>query len=345
MLTHGSLFSGIGGFDLAAEWMGWQNLFHCEINEFCTIILNYHFPNAEHYTDITKTDFSKWRGHIDVLSGGFPCQPFSVAGQRKGADDDRYLWPEMLRAIREIKPTWVIGENVGGIITMVQPGKKIELGCSTSLFGEDYKDEEIHQQFVVETVCTDLEREGYSVQPILVPACAVGAPHRRDRVWFIANRTDAGVEAVQCSRKDRVSTAGAITNTESQQSERYRPEQSTNGSTEQRELGRSDCTASSKRSDTDTYSNGLQTRNDIATQEREIKGKGGIKPLHSIKDWRMFPTQSPVCRGNDGLPFDVDDLAISFAQWRKESVKAYGNAIVPQVAYEIFKAIQETYNQ
>lgn len=80
IFTHGSLFSGIGGFDLAAEWIGWRNAFHCEINEFCTKILNYHFPNAEHYTDITKTDFTKWRGKIDVLSGGFPCQPFSVAG-------------------------------------------------------------------------------------------------------------------------------------------------------------------------------------------------------------------------------------------------------------------------
>lgn len=218
----------------------------------------------------------------------------------------------MLRAIREIKPTWVIGENVGGIITMVQPGKTLELGCSTSLFGEDYEDEEMHQQFVVETVCTDLEREGYSVQPILVPACAIGAPHRRDRVWFIANRTDTGVEAMQCRRKDRISTVGAITNTESQQSERYRPEQSTNGSTEQREFGRSNSENNSE---------------------------------YAMRGWENFPTQSPVCRRNDGLPFNVDDLAISFAQWRKESVKAYGNAIVPQVAYEIFKAIQETYNQ
>lgn len=86
-MTHASLFSGIGGFDLAAEWMGWHNAFHCEINEFCTKILNYHFQDAEHYTDITRTDFSKWRGRIDVLSGGFPCQPFSLAGQRKGVDD------------------------------------------------------------------------------------------------------------------------------------------------------------------------------------------------------------------------------------------------------------------
>lgn len=102
--THASLFSGIGGFDLAAEWVGWKNVFHCEINEFCAQILKYHFPNADHYEDIKTTDFTKWRGKINVLSGGFPCQPFSLAGRRKGAEDDRYLWPQMLRAIQEIKP-------------------------------------------------------------------------------------------------------------------------------------------------------------------------------------------------------------------------------------------------
>lgn len=145
-MTHASLFSGIGGFDLAAEWMGWHNAFHCEINEFCTKILNYHFPDAEHYTDITRTDFSKWGGRIDVLSGGFPCQPFSLAGQRKGADDNRYLWPQMLRAIREIRPTWVVGENVAGILTMVQPGAEVEVGGQASLFGEDYRKRVLHRQ-------------------------------------------------------------------------------------------------------------------------------------------------------------------------------------------------------
>ena len=186
-MTHASLFSGIGGFDLAAEWMGWHNAFHCEINEFCTKILNYHFPDAEHYTDITRTDVSKWRGRIDVLSGGFPCQPFSLAGQRKGADDNRYLWPQMLRAIREIRPTWVVGENVAGILTVVQPGAEVEVGGQASLFGEDYRKRVLHrQEYVIETICRDLEREGYAVQPLLIPACAVGAPHRRDRIWFIA---------------------------------------------------------------------------------------------------------------------------------------------------------------
>lgn len=88
--THASLFSGIGGFDLAASWMGWNNAFHCEINPFCQKILKYHFPESESYEDITKTDFRKWKGKVDVLSGGFPCQPFSLAGQRKGAEDNRY---------------------------------------------------------------------------------------------------------------------------------------------------------------------------------------------------------------------------------------------------------------
>lgn len=101
-ITHASLFSGIGGAELAASWMGWENVFHCEINPFCRRVLEYWFPNSTSYEDITKTDFTPWRGRIDILTGGFPCQPFSLAGSRKGAEDDRYLWPHMLRAVREI---------------------------------------------------------------------------------------------------------------------------------------------------------------------------------------------------------------------------------------------------
>lgn len=121
--THGSLFSGIGGPEIAAEEMGWKNMFHCEINPFGRKILDYWFPNSKSYEDITKTNFTEWRGKINVLTGGFPCQPFSCAGQRKGAEDDRYLWPEMLRAIREIQPDWVVGENVAGILSMEHPMK------------------------------------------------------------------------------------------------------------------------------------------------------------------------------------------------------------------------------
>lgn len=166
--THGSLFSGIGGPEIAAEIMGWKNMFHCEINPFGRKILDYWFPNSKSYEDITKTNFTEWRGKINVLTGGFPCQPFSCAGQRKGAEDDRYLWPEMLRAIREIQPDWVVGENVAGILSMVQPGSETALGREESLFGEVDRKRILHrQEYVVETVCNDLEREGYFVQPVL----------------------------------------------------------------------------------------------------------------------------------------------------------------------------------
>jgi len=116
-MNHASLFSGIGGFDLAAEWMGWENIFHCEWNPFGQKVLKHHFPNSISYNDITKTDFSIHRGSIDILTGGFPCQPYSVAGKRLGKADKRHLFPEMLRVIKEIQPEWVIGENVRGLVS------------------------------------------------------------------------------------------------------------------------------------------------------------------------------------------------------------------------------------
>lgn len=304
-LVHGSLFSGFDAPSVAASWMGWENAFHCEINPFCNEILKYWFPDSEHYEDITKTDFSQWKGRIDVLTGGFPCQPFSLAGQRKGADDDRYLWPHMLRAIREIRPAWVIGENVAGILTMVQPGKETEVGSQTSLFGEDNRKRILlRQEYVVETICKDLEREGYSVQPLLIPACAVGAPHRRDRVWFVAHRTDSRTEDVRREREDKVLSDGIAP---------------------------------------DTYCE-FPSQRMLQGEKGRYKQKIRTESLHSRSNWQNFPTQSPVCRGNDGLPFDVDNLTIPFTKWRQESVKGYGNAIVPQVILEIFKAIEELDN-
>jgi len=172
-MKHGSLFSGIGGFDLAAEWMGWENIFHCEWNEFGKQILKYYWPKSISYDDITKTDFTKHRGAIDILTGGFPCQPYSMAGKRKGKEDERHLWPEMLRAIREIQPTWVVGENVSGLVNW-------------------------NGGMVFDEVQADLEAEGYEVTPFLLPACGVNAPHKRERVWFIAysvnNRHNTGRE-------------------------------------------------------------------------------------------------------------------------------------------------------
>lgn len=344
-MNHASLFSGIGGAEVAASKMGWQNLFHCEIQEFPRKVLDYWFPNSESYEDITKTDFRKWKGKIDVLTGGFPCQPFSLAGRRKGKDDYRYLWPQMLRAIREIQPTWVIAENVIGIKTMVEPGQEIKMGRTDDLFEENYLYRK-ESRFTLEKICQDLEAAGYSVQPINIPACSVGAPHRRERIWIIAHRSDPRAETMQQKRKDRVLSAGSPTYSH-RSGQRNRQNQ-------QKPFTRCKSTANlgalrKKR----TIANSLRLRSNQVHQKVQFQVADGTKPYsigmqrngsNSINKeenyWKEFPTQSPVCRGNDGIPFDVDHLTISFPRWRQESIKAYGNAWVPQVAYEIFRAIE-----
>ena len=196
-LTHASVFSGIGGPEVAATMLGWDNLFHCEINPFGRAVLDYWFPNSKSYEDITTTDFSEWRGRVHVLTGGFPCQPFSYAGQRRGATDDRYLWPYMFRCIDQIQPDWVVAENVAGILTMVEQGEVSQVASSADLFDtlNDIRGYRLRETFTLQRICDDLESHGYAVQPVLVPACAVGAPHRRDRVFIIGRRRDDAVAA------------------------------------------------------------------------------------------------------------------------------------------------------
>jgi len=378
-MRHGSLFSGIGGFDLAAQWMGWDNVFHVEWNPWCRKVLEHHFPNSQSFTDVKQFDGSAWRGRVDIISGGFPCQPYSSAGKRLGKDDERHLWPEMLRVIREAAPAYVVGENVRGLTNW-------------------------NGGVVFEEVCADLEAAGYEVWTGILPAAGVGAPHRRDRVWFVAYangrsdlRTpgrDAGTSASEgVPERDKVripDQSGDVwdaTDTACSISERtwnarpgwdgftdngrdgHAADTNCRGLERAVEVGRDGVNVERQSQfghAADTDGTGLKKR--IAAAE---SGEPRFGAWHGGADagnadgqvsitvgtlrqcgnesagiggqssWDRFPTQSPVCGGDDGLPRELD--GITFSKWRNESIKAYGNAIVPQVAYEIFKAIQQTH--
>lgn len=268
-MIHGSLFSGIGGFDLAAEWMGWENVFHCEWNEFGQKVLKHYWPNAETFTDITKSDFTKYANRIDILTGGFPCQPYSLAGKRKGKEDDRHLWPEMLRAIREIRPRWVVGENVFGLINW-------------------------NGGLVFHEVQTQMENEGYEVWPFLLPAIGIGANNLRKRIWFIAHSNSVGRQDVQSNIRGG---RNQVRNIQGNRTETERWQQ--------------------EASELDSSGNSF-------LQFQKVYGKPPIFPM------------------DDGLPFRLDGITVP--KWIEQSCVAAGNAINPNVALQIFKAIEQYEN-
>jgi DNA (cytosine-5)-methyltransferase 1 len=263
-MRHGSLFSGIGGFDLAAEWMGWENIFHCEWNKFGQQVLKYYWPKAISYEDITKTDFTIHRGSIDIITGGFPCQPFSVAGKQKGNEDERHLWPEMLRAIREIQPSYIVGENVGGLVSW-------------------------NGGMVFEQVQAELEIEGYQVQSFILPAAGVGTIHKRDRVWVVAYN-------------DKVSRCN---------------------------LGK--CNLQNRKK----WSEGFGGKSWVEFQ----LGNSKITPIKWGSKRYNIINEPALINGSNGIPTRLD--GITFSKWCEQSNGAAGNAIVPQVVHQIFKAIEE----
>lgn len=312
-MNHGSLFSGLGGFDLAAEWMGWNNKFHCDINPFSRKICSFYWPEAESYDNIKTTDFRIWRGKIDVLSGGFPCQPFSIAGKRMGKEDDRHLWPEFFRAIKEIRPRYVVGENVRGL-----------LSWSDGL--------------VLEEVFADLESEGYEVQTFLLPAVGISAPHRRDRVYIVAHTNSDARRCGSC--EGGCTECEADSNGESSIHLGSQPngQEGTTSNSERSGLEHSNQSGNLHSTVSEAQGEQRKSPDDFKTDDNVHPQQGGPSEA-----WSRFPTQSPLCSGDDGLPSELDGL--TFPKWRKESIMGYGNAIVPQIAYRIFATIDELENR
>jgi len=357
------LFSGIGGPELAAEWMGWENVFHCEINLFGQKILKHHESNSDLHEDIKKTDFTKYRGSIDIISGGFPCQPYSSAGKRKGKEDDRHLWPEMLRVIREVAPKWVVGENVLGLVNW-------------------------NGGLVFEEVQADLEAEGYEVQPFILPAAGIGAPHQRYRVWFVAHAVNHNRRSAQSIRDEEgqhilselagsgVQRTSADADSNDAGRHRHGKIGQSSGKSkkikEKRERVWSDAERTSEETSiTHPTNSGLQESGQtgvwkLSEENREgvddrLEFTGAITADSNELDgyWDNFPTQSPVCDGNDGFSTEslrqriredsvghlsekeIDKIiSEAYIAWRTETIKAGGNAIVPQVIHQIFKTIQ-----
>jgi len=310
-MKHLALFNGIGGFQLAAHLVGWENVAHVEIDEWCNKIVKQHFPESECYTDIKNFNATKYNGTIDIISGGFPCQPFSVAGKRKGKEDDRHLWPEMLRVIKEVEPSWIVGENVTGIIGMV-----------------------------LEQVLSDLESAGYNTETFIIPACAVGALHKRDRLWIVAHTNGKRWEDEQkengqllCDRirngktqkqkrneleRGTIKHGAILSDTES-----IRREQPWN--TRQRRTGFENGSSNDGRALPNT--NGTRCEELNSTTITEGKRFYSGDAFEGRNYWQVEPGVGRVANGVSN---------------RVDRIKGLGNAIVPQVALEIFRAINKT---
>lgn len=319
--THLDLFSGIDGFAIAVEavWPGIRHVF-VDYEPFAQAVTRKHWPDAEIHGDI-RTFRGDAYGPVKLVTGGFPCQPFSAAGRRKGTEDDRYLWPEMFRIIREAHPDWVVAENVSGLLTW-------------------------DGGLVLETVLTDLESEGYEAWPVVLPAASVGAPHLRNRIWIIANSI----------RRDARGTSRELRGEEGAE---WIPEWNEMG-----QLGISDPIRHGTDSDRERF--------EIAGESTHTKGEGRIQARNGSKnaphpqgerrrkgtrqaktgrtraqiasdgrdswceDWPAAATR--LCALDDGIP---GGLARPRG-WRNAALKGAGNAIVPQVAEMIMRAIATT---
>lgn len=340
MITHYDLFAGIGGFSIALEEVFPDDTIRhifCEWEQFPTSVLRRHWPDGEFWGDIAELvthtnpkhqglegSGNQRQGHTGqfsgegsdqapnwtIVTGGFPCQPFSAAGRRKGTADDRYQWPNMFEVIRQVKPEWVIAENVRGLVTW-------------------------NEGLVLETVCADLESEGYEVQPFIIPAVAVGAPHRRDRVWIIANRNNS-----------RSRTPEHDTDTNGQESDTRRQKQSQRRTSGQGADAQESPEHQNAQNPISKRSRGRSQDSGqiLGSESPEVQDPRPSWPNWN-RNWQEVAFATCDDSVDDGLSRLVDGVPMSRSKWRQNSLKAYGNGIVPQVAIEIMKAIKETHDR
>lgn len=283
------LFSGIGGFSLGLERAGMQTAAFCEIEDYPRRILQKHWPDVPIYSDIrslTGEQIIKEVGQIDVICGGFPCQPFSVAGKQLGKSDNRHLWPEMFRLIQELRPRWVIGENVAGLVRVA-----------------------------LDDVLSNLEGEDYTCRTFSIPACGVGAIHRRERLWILANTKYAGWD----SAPQQGSNQPPVFHGSQRPNETSQPEgicvSETVANTEHEGL------QGQPKSDNVSRERSASVRSG-AESSFQFLCSGGFRPI-------SVPAQHPLCHRNDGVPDRVARL------------KALGNAVVPQIPELIGRSIMK----
>ncbi len=319
-IKHMGLFEGIGGFSLAAHWAGWDTPVMVEWNKYCQAVLQKNFPHASIFGDIHEFDGRPYAGQIDIITGGFPCQPYSHAGLRKGNDDDRALWPEMLRVIREVGPRWVVGENVAGLVSM--DGGRVFCG-----------------------ILADLENAGYSTETYIIPAVGVGAPHERCRVWIIAHSEGAKSELSRNTRAGRDGLANencAIANPEGVQG--YVPATQNGGWDKEKESDVAGvCRAAPHAGRRNGQNGGHGSRQGVYRQTNEH----GDDPDGSTWKEGWLSVATRICRVDDGLPAGVDETGDVPTKAKKKTagkghrIEATGNAIVPQIAFQIFMGIEQ----
>jgi len=293
------LFSGIGGFSLGAEANGIPTVAFVEKDPFCQKVLRKHWSNTPIISDIRTVKGEDYETDgVTIVSGGFPCQPFSQAGKRKGTDDDRYLWDETLRVVTETKPRWFIGENVDGLVN-IQDG------------------------MVLRQVQDDLEKEGFQVQCLVVPASGIGAWHQRKRVWIIGHNVSNTIGELSdgCSGTTRHSES-ELKGMVSDEAKNWNKVWGETKRCDQQTGSRGDV---SNTNGERLQGHGVQTNMEV--EERQVSSIGSPQ-----KQYTWWQTESKLRGVPHGISYELD-------KDRANRIKALGNSIVPQIAYQLFKSI------